>query len=135
MMATSGWRVKRGREPPSPFARHYPPKATSRWAFLARPTAGWRISVREARNRPFRPNVAKPLPYYVLVEAGNTLKRILSRYPEDVEVISFTRVEDALEKISVVPAQAVIINTPKVLSPVEALQLANPFSNSLTKHR
>jgi signal transduction histidine kinase/CheY-like chemotaxis protein len=85
-------------------------------------------SVRDPRRRPFRAALMKPLPSYVLVETGDTLKRIFSRFPEEVDVISYSNPADAIKEISIAPAQAVIINTPSVLSPSEMMRLANQFN-------
>ncbi len=66
------------------------------------------------RTRPSRAPRLEPAPRFVVVEPGNTLQRLLSRYLEGAEVISFVRPEQALEELARSPAQALIINDPAV---------------------
>jgi signal transduction histidine kinase/DNA-binding response OmpR family regulator len=55
------------------------------------------------------PKVAVP-PRFVVVEQGETLQRLLSHYENDVEIAAAASLEEALQAISDVPAQALLIN-------------------------
>jgi signal transduction histidine kinase/CheY-like chemotaxis protein len=52
----------------------------------------------------------EPVPRLVVLESGSTLARMLRRHGGDVEVIQTRRVEQAVEELQKVPAQALVIN-------------------------
>ena len=67
----------------------------------------------EPRTREMKisPPVFKPR--YLLVEEGNTLKRLLERYMDEVDVISKKDFGDALGEAGRIPVRAIILNTPE----------------------
>jgi CheY-like chemotaxis protein len=54
----------------------------------------------------------QPVPRYVLLEAGDTLRSLLNRYLGDAEIDAVHSVERALSELSRSPAQALIVNAP-----------------------
>lgn len=68
---------------------------------------------RPARRRSKAPK-ARPIPRYIVVEPGNVLRRLLGRYLEGAEVVSYSRYEQAIEDLKQSPAQALIVNDPAV---------------------
>ena len=68
---------------------------------------------RGPRRRPRAP-MERPAPRYVVVEPRNVLCRLLTRYLEGSEVVSYSSFEQAVEDLTRSPAQALIINDPSV---------------------
>ena len=80
-------------------------------------------AIRDRRTRPFNLDLSHPLPNYILVESGNTLKRFFSRYTENVVVTAFSELDEAIQELARSPAQTLIVNNPDHLSPDEARQI------------
>ncbi len=80
----------------------------------------------EARTRRAKAPSPRLVPRFVLLEGGETLRRLFSRYMGDVEIISIRDVEEAIDELSRSPAQALVVNAPlfKEMSPLMA-QLSN----------
>jgi DNA-binding response OmpR family regulator len=66
----------------------------------------------QPRTRPSRVPRAHLAPRYVVMETGGTLRRLLSRYHEEAEVVSVHSLEEAVAEVSRVPAHALIVNDP-----------------------
>ena len=66
----------------------------------------------EWRERPSRPALPAPVvrPRLVVVERGNILQRMLSRYLGDVEVAAVASLEEAGKELSRVPAEALLVS-------------------------
>jgi signal transduction histidine kinase/CheY-like chemotaxis protein len=64
----------------------------------------------EERLRPSRAPVAVVRPRYVVVEAGNALRRFLTRYVDGVEIAPVRDVQEAVQEIKQTPAQALLVN-------------------------
>lgn len=68
----------------------------------------------EPRTRRSKAPVPKLTPRFVLLEPGDTLQRLFSRYTDGTELISVSNAEDALRELSRSPAQALIVNAPSL---------------------
>ena len=68
---------------------------------------GYRI-----RTRPSRAPVLAVVPRLVLLERGSTLRRLLGRYLQDVEIVPVEEVEEAVGMLSQSPAHALVVNAP-----------------------
>jgi signal transduction histidine kinase len=66
------------------------------------------------RTRGTQAPAPKPTPKFVLVEPGETLKRLIGRYAPHIETLSTSTPKEALEVLNQSPAQAMIINTPPI---------------------
>lgn len=64
----------------------------------------------EPRGRPpaFRPGPVRP--QLVVVEQGNVLQRLLTRYAQNAEVVAAPSLEAALNRLSQAPARALLVN-------------------------
>jgi signal transduction histidine kinase/CheY-like chemotaxis protein len=69
------------------------------------------------RTRPSRAPALTVVPRLVLLEKGGTLRGLLGRYLQDVEIVSVADVEEAIGTLSRSPAHALIVN-------------AHPFENT-----
>jgi signal transduction histidine kinase/DNA-binding response OmpR family regulator len=85
----------------------------------ARLIPGWEYL---QRTRPSRAPVADVRPRMVVVEKGDAMQRLISRYLDGIEVVTVADLEEAFEELSRVPAQALLINEVRV---AEALELVN----------
>ena len=66
----------------------------------------------EERTHSTRAPVPELIPRYVLLEEGNTLRRLLLRYMDRVEVVSVGDRREAIAELSRSPAQALVVNEP-----------------------
>ncbi len=66
----------------------------------------------EYQQRTHPPTMPKVMvhPRLVIVESGDTLQRLVTRYLEGVEVVPVANLEAAIEELAHVPAQALLIN-------------------------
>jgi CheY-like chemotaxis protein len=64
----------------------------------------------KARTRRSKAPTPTVLPRFVLLDEGNTLSRLLSRYLDNAEIISTHDLEAAIRDLSRSPAQALIVN-------------------------
>ena len=80
----------------------------------------------EARTRRSRAPVPRLLPRFVVLEEGNTLRHMFSRYADEVDVVSVGDMQEAVAELSRSPAQALIVNAPTFLQLTTPVgQLAN----------
>ncbi len=75
----------------------------------------------EERTRLSRAPVVDVRPRFVVLETGNSLQRLLSRYLDGVEVTSVEGVEEAIQELAHVPAQALLVNDLSVSDALERL--------------
>ncbi len=68
------------------------------------------------RIRPSKVPLTEPLPRFVILEPANVLERLLNRYLEGAEILSVRTLEQAIEELNRVPAQAFIINDASLVS-------------------
>ena len=66
----------------------------------------------QPRTRASKAPVPKLLPRFVLLEPGDSLRRLFSRYADDVEIVSVRSLAEAERELSRTPAQALLVNTP-----------------------
>ena len=80
----------------------------------------------EARTRRSKAPPPPVAPRFVLLEPGNVLRRLLSRYLDDAELVPVQDLQEAIHELSRSPAQALIVNA----SPVEEMpSLMNQLAN------
>ncbi len=77
------------------------------------------------RTRPSKAPRPRLAARYVVLEAGDTLTRLLRRYYEGAEVVTVPGVEAAIAELGRLPAQALLINDP-------AFQQLSPQAGSFT---
>jgi signal transduction histidine kinase/CheY-like chemotaxis protein len=70
----------------------------------------------EPRNRPSKAPRPVSVPRYVVLEDGETLARLLSRYLHEHDIVSVETVEEAIFQMSRSPARALIVNQPPGMS-------------------
>jgi CheY-like chemotaxis protein len=58
--------------------------------------------------------VPKLIPRFVVLEPGNTLQRLFSRYLDGFEVCPVQNMDQAIQELNRSPAQALIVNTPSL---------------------
>lgn len=90
---------------------------------LSRDAASWLEPDWEFRQRT-RPSLAPPssfAPRLVVVESGNSLKQILSRYLDNAEVVPANSVEEAVEEMERTPAHALLVNDTLVAAGLQRL--------------
>jgi CheY-like chemotaxis protein len=63
-------------------------------------------------------------PRFVVLEGGESLQRLLTRYVDGVEVVPVSSLEQALEELSRIPSQALLINDASVSDALERLNSA-----------
>lgn len=75
-------------------------------------TVRWRYSLGEhdGRKRLSQAPVVPVLPRFVILEAGNSLQRLLSRYEEDLETVRVQTIEQAAQELARRPAHALLVN-------------------------
>ena len=89
--------------------------------FLRGLTPGWEYL---QRTRASKAPQATVCPRYVVLETGNELQRLLTRYMDGVEVAPVTGLDEALQELSREPAQALLVNGTSVSKDLERLSLA-----------
>ncbi len=70
----------------------------------------------QPRTHPSRAPKPRLVPRYVVMEGGDTLSRLLSRYHEEVEVVSTHSIDEAIDEVSRLPAHALVLNDPRLQS-------------------
>jgi len=93
--------VKLPIDPPRPIE-----SGVSRWF---NPYGGYE----ERPRRPMVPSITL-YPRFVVLENGDSLKRLLARYLDHVEIAPVSDLEEAFEELARVPAQALLVNAPSV---------------------
>ncbi len=81
----------------------------------------------EERTR--RPANAAPVvrPRYVVLETHDALRRLVVRYLDDAEIVAVASLEEALQELSRVPAQALLINEASVPESLQRLVHSSPL--------
>jgi signal transduction histidine kinase/DNA-binding response OmpR family regulator len=78
----------------------------------------------EARARPSRLQAVAARPRVLVVEEGDSMRRLFSRYMDGYDVLPAAGLEDALGRLSRAPAQALLINDLDVARAVQRLDAA-----------
>lgn len=100
---------------PMPTSRDFLRGITPDWEYLQ-------------HTRPSMAPKAVVHPRFVVLETGDSLQRLLTRYLDGVEIAHVTSLEEALQELSAVPSQALLINdmcVSGVLQRLESLELPN----------
>ena len=71
------------------------------------------------RTRPSMAPKAVVRPRFVVLETGDALQRLLTRYWDEVELVPVTSLEGALEELYRIPAQALLVNGASVAKSLE----------------
>ena len=98
-------------DPPAPIE-----DAVSRWF-----SPYWHY---EERTRRSLAPPASPRARYVILEAGEALQRLMSRYLDGAEIVAVTSLEEATEELNRVPTRALLANGPSVTATLEHLNSA-----------
>jgi len=64
----------------------------------------------EVRTRRSRAPVPKMAPRFVILEEEDALRRLMSRYADEVDIVSVQSYEEALDELKRLPAQALVVN-------------------------
>jgi len=80
----------------------------------------------EARTRRSKAPAPTVVPRFVLLEEGETMQWLFSRYVDDTEIVSVQDIGGAFRELSRSPAQALIVNAP---SPREVSTSMNQLAN------
>ncbi len=83
----------------------------------------------EWRDHPSKAPAPEVTPRFVLLEGGDTLHKLFARYWEGVEIVSVQDIDAARRELSDSPAQALIVNSPKLFSPDELPLLLQQISD------
>jgi signal transduction histidine kinase/CheY-like chemotaxis protein len=73
-------------------------------------------------SHPSKAPKAKVKPRFVVLETGNSLRRLFTRYLDSVEIVSVTNLEEAIEELSASPSQAFLINDISVSGTLQQLE-------------
>jgi signal transduction histidine kinase/CheY-like chemotaxis protein len=97
---------------------------------ISAPASRWvnEYLLRDKRIRPFMAPPPRVIPQVLLVESGSSLQRLFNRYAERVDALSVSCITEALEVLSHSPAQALIVNTHKIVSPSDLPELMQELS-------
>jgi CheY-like chemotaxis protein len=69
-------------------------------------------------------------PRLVVLESGNTLHRLLTRYWDKAETVKVSSLEEAIAELSRLPAQALLINETSTGKPLDYLSLSQKLPNN-----
>lgn len=83
----------------------------------------------EQRERVESVALRETTPRFVVLEAGDTLQKLLARYWEGVEIAAVQDMQAARTALQESPSQALIVNTSRLLSPAELPALMQELSN------
>ncbi len=72
------------------------------------------------RTHEFKAPLPTVIPRFVLLEKGNTLLRMFSRYPDEVEVVPVPGIDEALVELERSPAQALVVNEMSLDEPFQS---------------
>jgi len=75
----------------------------------------------EERTRRSLAPISTVRPRYVVVEPGNSLQRLLSRYLDNAEIVPTNTLDRALQEMERIPAQALLINHDSVAETLQQL--------------
>jgi signal transduction histidine kinase/CheY-like chemotaxis protein len=103
-----------------------PPPLLAKDGFLRGVTPDWEYLQRT------RPNLAPKAvvrPRFVILETGNILQRLLSRYWDEVEIVPVTNLEQATHEMARVPTQGLLINESSVSKTLDTINFTKLFPN------
>lgn len=96
-------------------------------SFLRGVTPAWEFL---QRTQPY--TASKPViqPRFVILESGDTLHRLLTRYWDKVETVVVASLEEAIVELSRLPAQALLVNETSTDKVLEYLSLSQKLPNN-----
>ncbi|MCL4300158.1 MAG: response regulator [Anaerolineae bacterium] len=103
------------------------PPALSGDSFLRGVTPAWEFL---QRTQPYTGSKPVIQPRFVILESGDTLHRLLTRYWDKVETVVVTSLEEAVAELSRLPAQALLVNEPSTDKALEYLDLSQKLPNN-----
>jgi signal transduction histidine kinase/CheY-like chemotaxis protein len=103
------------------------PSMLTKNSFLRGITPNWEYL---QRTRPSMAPKANVRPRFVILETGYVLKRLLSRYWDEVEIVSVSNQTEAVAELSRMPAQALLVNDTSVSKTLENLNSARLLPNN-----
>jgi signal transduction histidine kinase/CheY-like chemotaxis protein len=103
------------------------PSMLTKNSFLRGITPNWEYL---QRTRPSMAPKANVRPRFVILETGYVLKRLLSRYWDEVEIVSVSNQKEAIAELSRMPAQALLVNDTSVSKTLENLNSARLLPNN-----
>lgn len=99
---------------------------------LSQTAARWvnPFAARDARSRRFSATLTTPSPRCVVLEEGDGVSHLFTRYLGDVEIIPVKTIDQALETLNQYPSQMLIINHPDALDLLRSINTRGllPFS-------
>jgi signal transduction histidine kinase/CheY-like chemotaxis protein len=96
-------------------------------SFLHGVTPDWEFLQRTHPYTGSRPVVQ---PRFVILETGDTLQRLLTRYWDKVETAPVSSIEEAMAELSRLPAQALLVNETSTGKVLEYLNLSQKLPNN-----
>lgn len=96
-------------------------------SFLRGVTPAWEFL---QRTHPYSGSKPVIQPRFVILESGDTLHRLLSRYWDKVETAAVASLEEAITELSRLPAQALLINETSADKTLEYLNLSQKLPNN-----
>jgi signal transduction histidine kinase/CheY-like chemotaxis protein len=103
------------------------PPALAGDSFLRGVTPGWEYL---QRTHPYSGPKPVVQPRFVILETGDTLRRLLTRYWNKVEMTPVFSIEEAITELSRLPAQALLINETSTGKALEYLNLSQKLPNN-----
>lgn len=103
------------------------PAALSGDSFLGEVTPDWEYL---QRTHPYAGPKPVVRPRFVILETGNTLHRLLSRYWDKAETVRVASLEEAIAELVHLPAQALLINETSTAKALEYLNLSQTLPNN-----
>ena len=96
-------------KPMAPMTSDFSRWNTPEWEFLQ-------------RTRPLSQVQEKIHPHFIVLDKGNVLQGLLTRYMSEVEISSVTTLDGALNALKTMPAQALLVNTVSISRMLEELR-------------
>ncbi len=103
------------------------PPALSGDSFLRGVTPAWEYL---QRTHPYTGSKPVVQPRFVILESGDTLHRLLTRYWDKVETVWVSSLEEAMAELSHLPAQALLVNETSTDKVLEYLNLAQKLPHN-----
>lgn len=95
------------------------------------PSTRWvnTYAIQEPRRRAFKGGFDTPKPRIIVLEEGQTIRHLIHRYLDDVEILSVSDIAQAIESVNQFPSQMMLINHPQATNLITnfAAQSQLPF--------
>jgi signal transduction histidine kinase/CheY-like chemotaxis protein len=103
------------------------PPALAGDSFLRGITPGWEYL---QRTHPYAGPKPVVQPRFVILETGDTLHRLITRYWDKVETTAVSSLEEAIAELSHLPAQALLVNETSTGKALDYLNLSQQLPNN-----